>query len=205
MVQVKRPAAARRERRTVRSSSPADSAEIGVSPGLATEEDVHAAYLRHGPELYRFVLRGLGDPGAAQDVIQETFLKAWRFADRYDPELASLRVWLFGIARNAMLDQARAAKVRPWQTAILDPQGPRALSEPVEDATDQLLTSWVVEEALRRISDQHRTALVQTHLLERPYDEVAAELGVPVGTLRSRVFYGLKALRAAMDEMGVLP
>ena len=175
-----------------------------VAPGLASEEQVHAAYLQYGPELYRFVLRGLGEPGAAQDVIQETFLKAWRFADRYDPELSSLRVWLFGIARNAMIDHARSAKVRPWQGDVVDPQSPRALGESVEDSTDALLTGWLVEEALRRVSEQHRVALVQTHLLERPYDEVAAELGVPVGTLRSRVFYGLKALRSAMDEMGVM-
>ncbi len=179
------------------------SVEPPLTPGLGSEEAVHAAYLEYGPELYRFALRGLGEPGTAQDVIQETFLKAWRFADRYDPELSSLRVWLFGIARNAMIDQSRSAKARPWQTTVVDPQGPQALAASVEDSTDQILTGWVVEEALRRISDQHRVALIQTHLLERPYDEVAAELGVPVGTLRSRVFYGLKALRIAMDEMGV--
>lgn len=180
------------------------SDDAPLAPGLQSEEQVHVAYLRYGPELYRFVLRGLGEPGAAQDVIQETFLKAWRFADRYDPELSSLRVWLFGIARNAMLDHARSAKARPWQGDVIDPQGPRALGESVDDTTDALLTGWLVEEALRRISEQHRVALIQTHLLERPYDEVAAELGVPVGTLRSRVFYGLKALRSAMDEMGVM-
>ncbi len=67
------------------------------------------------------------------------------------------------------------------------------------------MRSWVVEEVLRRLSEAHRTALVQTHLRERPYGEVAAELGIPLGTLRSRVFYGLKALRVAMDELGVTP
>lgn len=72
-----------------------------------------------------------------------------------------------------------------------------------EDDTERLVSSWVVEEALRRLSEEHRTAIVLTHLRERPYAEVAAELGVPVGTVRSRVFYGLKALRVAMDEMGV--
>jgi len=75
----------------------------------------------------------------------------------------------------------------------------------VDDPSEQLVRSWVVEEALRRLSDDHRTALVQTHLRERPYGEVAAELGIPLGTLRSRVFYGLKTLRVAMDEMGVTP
>lgn len=173
--------------------------------GLGDEDAVCAAYNAHGSELYRFVLRGLGDPGAAQDVVQETFLRAWRAADRFDPQLASLRVWLFAIARNAMLDHARAAKVRPWQGNLVDPSTAQDAGAAMEDPSEQLVRSWVVEEALRRLSEEHRTALVQTHLRERPYAEVAAELGVPIGTLRSRVFYGLKALRVAMDEMGVTP
>lgn len=174
-----------------------------VVAGLADEDQVHAAYLLHGPEIYRFVLRGLDDAGAAQDVTQETFLKAWRHADKYDPELASLRSWLFGIARNTMIDHARAAAVRPWQARLLDPPAAQEAGEHVPDPTEQLLGAWLVEEALRRISEQHRVAIVETHLRERPHDEVAAELGIPVGTLRSRVFYGLKSLRTVMDEMGV--
>lgn len=173
--------------------------------GLADEMQVHAAYLAHGPELYRFVLRGLSDPGAAQDVVQETFLRAWRAGDRFDPNLASLRVWLFAIARNAMIDHARAAGARPWQDNLVDPPTAEAVAGTVEDQTERLLRSWVVEEALQRISEEHRTAIVETHLKERPYAEVAAELGLPIGTVRSRVFYGLKALRVAMDEMGVTP
>ena len=174
-----------------------------VVAGLGDEQQVHAAYLQHGPELYRFVLRGLGDAGAAQDVTQETFLKAWRAADRYDPTLSSLRVWPFGIARNTMIDHARARQVRPWQGLLADPPTIQAAADPLEDPTEALVERWLVEEALRRVSEHHRVAIVATHLEERAYDEVAAELGIPVGTLRSRVFYGLKALRAAMDEMGV--
>lgn len=174
--------------------------------GLRNEDEVYAAYLLHGPELYRFVLRGLGDRGAAQDVVQETFLKAWRSADRYDPALSSLRVWLFGIARNAMIDHARASRARPWQSNLVDPPTVQDLASPsAEDPLEQLMVSWVVEEALRHLTENHRVAIVRTHLQERPYDEVAAELGIPVGTLRSRVFYGLKALRVAIDEMGVTP
>jgi len=173
--------------------------------GLEDEDAVGAAYTAHGAELYRFVLRGLGDAGAAQDVVQETFLRAWRAADRFDPELASLRVWLFAIARNAMLDHARATRARPWQGNLVDPLTAQEAGGTVDDPSEELVRSWVVEEALRRLSEEHRTALVQTHLRERPYGEVAAELGIPLGTLRSRVFYGLKALRVAMDELGVTP
>lgn len=173
--------------------------------GLADDDGLRAAYNAHGPELYRFVLRGLGDPGAAQDVVQEAFLRAWRAADRFDPELASLRVWLFAITRNAMLDHARSAKVRPWQRELIDPPHAQDVCATVADPSEQLVQSWVIEEALRRLSQEHRSAIVETHLRGRPHEEVAAELGIPVGTLRSRMFYGLKALRVTMDEMGVEP
>ena len=175
----------------------------GAVAGLSNEDEIHAAYRLYGAELYRFVLRGLGDPGAAQDVTQETFLKAWRHAERYDPDLSSLRVWLFGIARNTMIDHARATGARPWQARLVPPPDARELAGTTEDDTERLLDAWVVEEGLRRLTDHHREAIVQTHLRDRPYNKVAAKLGIPVGTLRSRVFYGLRALREAMDEMGV--
>lgn len=166
------------------------------------ELDVRAAYAAHGAELYRFALRQLGDGGAAQDVVQEVFLRAWRSSEAYDPSLASLRTWLFAIARNVVVDEARRFAVRPWQRTLTDGTG----TDPSVGAIDEaVVDAWVVEEALRRIGEDHRTAIVQTHLRGRPYAQVAAELGIPVGTLRSRVFYGLKALRLAMEEMGVEP
>ncbi len=174
------------------------------APTLVDEDGFAAAYAAYGAELYRFALRGLGDAGAAEDVVQETFLRAWRAADRFDDSIASLRVWLFAIARNTMISHVRASQARPWHaTGVEPPERDTGLVSVDEDFTERLLRSWVVEEALQRISEEHRTAIVETHLMDRPYAEVAAENGVPVGTLRSRVFYGLKALRAAVDEMGV--
>ena len=131
------------------------------------------------------------------------FLRAWRAQRSYDPLLASLRTWLFAIARNVVVDEARRFAVRPWQRNLTDGRGGAAPG--VERPDERLVDAWVVEEALRRIGADHRKAIVQTHLRGRPHAEVAAELGIPVGTLRSRVFYGLKALRLAMEEMGVEP
>ncbi|MEV8372104.1 sigma-70 family RNA polymerase sigma factor [Kribbella sp. NPDC056861] len=168
---------------------------------LSRDDGIRAAYSEHGAELYRFALRQLDDEGAATDVVQETFVRAWRAADRFDPSLASLRVWLFAIARNLVVDESRRRAARP-----VVPQPHELLTElgPVTDnPDDRAVMSWLVEEALGRIRPEARSALVETYLRGRPYDEVAAEQGIPVGTLRSRVFYGLKALRLAMDEMGV--
>ncbi len=181
---------------------PRRNAPTGPDPGLSDASGVAAAFAAHGAEIYRFALRGLGDPAAAQDVVQETFLRAWRAADRYDPSVASLRVWLFAIARNALIDHTRAAAVRPWDATQAEPAPDDAYGR-VEDPTEHLVDTWVVEEALLRLSEEHRAAIVETHLKERPYADVAAELRIPVGTLRSRVFYALRSLRVAMDEMGV--
>ncbi|WP_354528257.1 sigma-70 family RNA polymerase sigma factor [Nakamurella sp. UYEF19] len=174
-------------------------------PRLTEESDLRAAYDAHGSELYRFALRQLGDEGTAQDVVQDVFLRAWRSSASFDPEVASLRVWLFAIARNVVIDEARRRKVRPWQATSAgdpDPDLDRASTLRIDD---QVLDRWIVEEALRRISVEHRIAIVEIHLRGRPPAEVAAEQGVAPGTIRSRVFYGLKALRLTMEEMGVEP
>lgn len=167
------------------------------TPTLATDDGLRASYRAHAGELYRFALRSLGDRGMAEEAVQETFLRAWRAADRYDPALSSLRTWLFAIGRNVVIDLSRARATRPPLAAVVEVE-PGAGDDPIERA----LAAWQVEEALRRISDQHRTALVETYYRARPYPEVAAELGIPEGTLRSRVYYGLRALRLSLEEMG---
>jgi RNA polymerase sigma-70 factor (ECF subfamily) len=166
-----------------------------MPPGaLSDERDVRAAYAAHAGELYGFALRSLGDGGLAEEAVQETFLRAWRAGERFDPEIGSLRTWLFAILRNVVIDLGRARAVRP-----------RVAEGEVEDAVEpieQALLAWQVEEALRRIGDQHRRILLETHFRGRPYSEVAAELGVPEGTVKSRVYYGLRALRVVLEEMG---
>ena len=184
--------------RTARPPRPA-AEDVGVG----TEEALRAAYAVHGAELYRYALRQLRDEGAAQEIVQEVFLRAWRRSDSFDGSIASLRVWLFAIARNAVVDEVRRIEVRPWRRALTD--DPEAGAAAVGPAEDALVDGWLIEEALRRLRPEHRDAIVAAHLRGRPYAEIAADMGVPVGTVRSRVFYGLKALRLAMDEMGVEP
>ena len=161
---------------------------------LADERDVREAYAAHAGELYGFAVRSLGDRGLAEEAVQETFLRAWRAGDRFDPELGSLRTWLFAILRNVIIDLGRARAARPAIAAGT----PEAAHEPLED----VLLTWQVEEGLRRIGEQHRRVLVETFFRGRPYAEVAIELGVPEGTVKSRVYYGLRALRNALEELG---
>jgi len=166
-----------------------------MPPGALTRErDVREAYAAHGGELYGFAARSLGDAGLAEEAVQETFLRAWRAGERFDPQLGSLRTWLFAILRNVVIDLSRARAARPGVTD----GGTEPSVEPLEEA----LHAWQVEEAMRRIGEQHRRILVETYYRGRPYAEVAAELSIPEGTVKSRVYYGLRALKVALEEIG---
>lgn len=192
---------------TVRGERVSEAAGTARAPvDLRRIEDLEAAYHAHAGELERFALRQLRDPGAAADVVQEVFVRAWRHAGRYDAAVASLRVWLFSIARNVVVDTVRHARARPGT-----PTAPGDLSVVADrdpagrgpDFSDDIVTTWFLEEALAGLAAEQRSAIVETYVRGRPYAEVAAEQEVPVGTLRSRVFYGLRNLRTIMDGMGV--
>lgn len=164
---------------------------------------MRAAYDAHGAELFRLALRSLGDRGLAEEIVQETFLRAWRHQERFDADRGSRRTWLFSIARHLIVDAARSRAARPRPAGPLaDPEHGRRGERAVEDPSEEVLRSMQVEEALGRIGEEHRRAIVEVHLRDRPYAEVAKELGVPAGTLRSRTYYGLKALRLALEEVG---
>ncbi|HVC07109.1 MAG TPA: sigma-70 family RNA polymerase sigma factor [Solirubrobacterales bacterium] len=166
-----------------------------MPPGaLSRERDVREAYAAHAGELYGFAMRSLGDSGLAEEAVQETFLRAWRAGERFNPQIGSLRTWLFAILRNVVIDLGRARAVRP---AVAE-----GGEEPSVEPLEETLLAWQVEEAMRRIGEQHRQVLVETYYRGRPYAEVAAGLGVPQGTVKSRVYYGLRALRVVLEEMG---
>jgi RNA polymerase sigma-70 factor (ECF subfamily) len=165
-----------------------------ASGALTRERDVREAYAAHAAELYGFAVRSLADPGLAEEAVQETFLRAWRAGERFDPQIGSLRTWLFAILRNVVIDLGRARAVRP---AVAE-----GGKEPSVEPYDEALLAWQIEEAMRRLGEDHRRILIETYYRGRPYAEVAEELGIPEGTVKSRVYYGLRALRVVLEEMG---
>lgn len=169
---------------------------MAVMPDAA----LRSAYEAHGTELFRFATRALGDVGQAEDAVQEAFVRAWRASARYDPARASQRTWLFAILRNVVIDQLRARRIRPGLAPVGEhPPGDRDRGD---EQIDQILTGWQVDAALLKLAEEHRRALVEVHWRGRPYAEVAADLGVPEGTVKSRVYYGLRALRSALEADG---
>ncbi|MCW2601694.1 MAG: hypothetical protein JWM02_3523 [Frankiales bacterium] len=164
-------------------------------PDLSGDSGLRVAWEAHSGELFGYAYHALGDVAAAEEAVQETFLRAWRAAARYD-RTRPVRSWLFAILRHVVVDEVRARATRAL------PGKQEEIESPEVDVFDRSLDVWLIEEALRRIRADHRTVLVETFYRGRPYADVAADLGIPEGTARSRAFYGLRALRLALQEMG---
>lgn len=164
---------------------------------IALMQQVHD---EHADVLWRFCLRLVGgDRVRAEDVAQETLLRAWRHRTVLESPPAAVRSWLFTVARNIVIDDWRSRRSRPETPVAEVPE----LRPAHDDATDQLLLSWVVADALTHLSPNHRTVLLECYYRGRPVSEVAQGLGVPVGTVKSRTHYALRALKLALEEMGV--
>jgi RNA polymerase sigma-70 factor (ECF subfamily) len=169
-----------------------------VAPSLGDEAGVMAAYREFGPALFRLAYRTLGDRGQAEDVVQETFVRAWRAADRYDPVVGPVKSWLFAICRNLLVDAERARSVRPPLAGASD----LVERAGADDALDAAVSRWQLDEAMRRLTKEHREVVEAVLVEGKPYQTVADDVGVAVGTVKSRVFYGLRALRGLLVEMG---
>ena len=155
----------------------------------------------HADVLWRFCLRLVGnDRSHAEDVTQETLLRAWRHRTILESSPAAVRSWLFTVARNIVIDDWRSRRARP-ESLVEEVPEPRRSAE--DDASDQLLLSWVVAEALTHLSEDHRIVLLECYYRGRSVSEVARRLGIPPGTVKSRTHYALRALRLALEEMGV--
>lgn len=158
--------------------------------------ELHADWA--GP-LYVFAVRRLEDRQVAEEVVQDTLVRAWRAADRFDPDRGSEATWLFTIARRLVIDRLRRRDARPDATGGL----PDELAGE-DHELDRVLETWQLADALDQLSDAHREAIVLCHHRGLTAREAAERLGVPVGTVKSRLFYGLKALRLQLEEMGVV-
>lgn len=154
----------------------------------------------HADALFAHALRLVnGDRSRAEDLVQETLLRAWRHPEALDPARGSVRAWLFTTARNLAIDawRRRSARVGEVYSGEL-PEPPEAVDE-----AERAVEAWTVAEALNRLSPTHREVLIECFYQERSVAEVAARLGVPPGTVKSRTHYALRSLRLVLAEMGV--
>jgi RNA polymerase sigma-70 factor (ECF subfamily) len=167
--------------------------------GGTAERELRALYDAHALALLGYALRLCdGDRALAEDLVQETLVRAWRHLDRLDPSAAPVRPWLFTVAQHLAIDAHRARRARPPEV------GDAALSVvPDLDRMDGALDRIIITDALQSLSPEHRAVIVETYYRGRSVAEAAAVLGVPPGTVKSRCYYGLRALKLALAERGV--
>jgi RNA polymerase sigma-70 factor (ECF subfamily) len=162
-------------------------------------EFVRVLFAEHGDALYGHALRLTGgDRQRAEDIVQETLVRAWRHPQGLDPDRGSVRAWLFTTARHLAIDAWRRRSARVTEVSTDHPPEPV-----IEDETERAVEAWLVAEALRRLSTAHREVLVECFYRGRSVAEAAAMLGVPAGTVKSRTYYALRSLRLVLEEMGV--
>jgi len=152
---------------------------------------------QHARALWSYVV-GLtgGDRGKAEDVVQETMLRAWRHPDVLDQSQGSSRAWLFTVARRLVIDGWRSAQQRSELTTASPPEN--ALS----DHTDDVANRTVIAAAMQRLSLEHREVLLECYYRGSSVAQAADRLKIPPGTVKSRTHYALHALRLALDEIG---
>jgi RNA polymerase sigma-70 factor (ECF subfamily) len=172
---------------------------VWARAAAAREESLRALFDEHARALLAYAVRLTdGDRARAEDIVQETLLRAWRNLDRLDEDSRPVRPWLFTVAHHLAVDAHRARRARPPEVgdAVL-------ASVPGLDQVDGALDRIVVTDALQSLSADHRAVIVETYYRGRTVAEAAAVLGVPPGTVKSRCYYALRALKLALAERGV--
>jgi RNA polymerase sigma-70 factor (ECF subfamily) len=152
----------------------------------------------HGRFLYTVAYRLTGNDADAQDLVQEVLLRVRRGLATYRP--GSLEAWLSRITTNAFLDETRRRKRRPSEPLPEDPDRVLVGGDDAATALARATLSDDVQDALRALPDEYRAAVVLCDVVGLPYHEIADQLGVPVGTVRSRIHRGRAALRTALVD-----
>ena len=163
-------------------------------------EPLEALVERYSGPLFGFGLRLLRDRGMAEEMVQDTFVRLWRGAKRYDPERGSVRTFVYTIARNAAIDLQRRAASRPLSTDAGDLGSAGAGDEPF----DKLVLGLDVRSALQTLSDKHRQTLELAYDDDLTQRQIAERLGIPLGTVKTRSHHALRALRQELEVRGLV-
>jgi RNA polymerase sigma-70 factor (ECF subfamily) len=178
---------------------------------VADDRLIRELYHDHAGVLLGYVRRLVGgDTARAEDVVQETLLRAWKNPQALDPGRpggASVRAWLLTVAKHLVIDGERARQARPREVPHPEDLGLASTAVAVNgnDDLDRVLLAHTMSEALDTLTPDHREVVEQLYFKDRSVADVARSLGVPEGTVKSRSYYALRALRIACEERGIAP
>jgi RNA polymerase sigma-70 factor, ECF subfamily len=175
-----------------------DTATAGGVPSADAEYRMRKLYEESVENLFRYLLRlTLGRRHLAEDLLQETYLRAWRNLYHLPTEPAKALPWLFTVARHVAIDAARAREARPVEVGAFNLGGVPT----TDNLAERVVDVQIVRTALSRLSRQHREVLFEVFFRDATAQDIAQRLGIPVGTVRSRTFYALRSLRALFGEV----
>jgi RNA polymerase sigma-70 factor, ECF subfamily len=160
-------------------------------------EPMEELYRRHAGRVYRFGLHLLGNAGLADELVQECFLRLWRTAGRFDTGRGTVAAYLTVIARSIAIDLSRRPSSRPL-LPVEDAQVP-----PQPDSADKILDALIVRDALDALTPAHREVLMLFHAEGLTQSQIAERLGLPLGTVKTRIFHGLRGLKDALAQRGI--
>jgi len=172
------------------ASAKAPGGELPGDPDAA----IRQLYSQYGRALHGYVERFCPDRASADDIVQETLIRAWRHLPQLSADDRPVRPWLYRVARNLLIDANRAARARPMSA----PEPPAEIG--TDSGLDEVLDRQLVFAALQHLSPAHQSVLVETFYHGETMATVARELGIPHGTARSRLHYALDALRQHLQE-----
>ncbi|HEX6229791.1 MAG TPA: sigma-70 family RNA polymerase sigma factor [Solirubrobacterales bacterium] len=180
-------------------ATPSEEARLAARLRERDPEALRTLYERFGRITFGFLVNALGDRAAAEDVQQQVFLEVWQRADRYDPSRGKLLTWVMTIARSRAIDHLRRRVPEP-----LDPDVAAIAAEsggPQSDQQiEQLAEQWRVRELLDRLPKAEAELLRLRFYRELSQSEIAERDGIPLGTVKTRMFSGLRRLRELIDE-----
>jgi len=166
---------------------------VGGGQREAALQDLHD---RHAGELWRFAMRLTHDRQMSEDIVQEVLLKAWKDPNLGQRDEAAARAWLFTVSRNLIIDRWRSAASRHEER--MDPP-----EESAGDSTSVVLDRWLIADALASLPVEQRSVINAAKYEGRSIADISARLRIPEGTVKSRLYYGLRTLRLALQEKGV--
>src|SRR5579884_3777099 len=174
------------------------------------EAPIGVLYDRYGGAIYGLALRIVRDSPTAEEVTQEVFVRLWRAAESFDPAKGKVSTWLLRIAHNLALNEIRRRKSRPV-SAVVDVEAGAGQIADEDPATDPATAVWIrersrlVRDALAHLPPAQQQAIELAFFGGLTQAEVAAALGEPVGTVKSRIRTGMQRLAEVLREQGVHP